>query len=136
MPKVTICNDINSPCYGMPLEENTESLHDGAPVSTRGVDLKANVDKLNDERAKAKDIRGKYVLVSRRFSYFGERAPSFPVQLASLRFPARFHRVSFSEEEEAALLRFLVRLPRGVLGRPRGWRKDDVSWRQGRARCG
>jgi hypothetical protein len=89
-----------------------------------------------DGRAKARDLRGKYVLVSRRFSYFGEQAPSFPAQLASLRLPARFLRVNFSEEEEAALLRFLVRLPRGVRGRPRGWRKDDVSWRQGRARCG
>lgn len=94
------------------------------------------VNKREDAQAKAKDLRGKHVLVARRFSYFGERARALPAELSFVRLPARFHRVNFSQEEKAALLRFLERLPRGLRGRPRSWGKDDTSWRQGRARCG
>lgn len=88
-----------------------------------------------DEHAKAKDLSGEHVLVSPVFSYFGENAEPFPPELSSLRFPARGHRVNFSETETVTLLRYLERLPRGVHGRPRRWRKDDSSWRQGRPGC-
>lgn len=85
-----------------------------------------------DQRHKAKDLRGKRVLVARRFSYFGANPEPFPAGF-SLRLPERFNRVNFSDKEISALRAFLEGLPRGIRGRPRHWPEDDTSWR---SRCG
>lgn len=87
------------------------------------------------EREKAKDLRGKRVLVGRRFCYFGADAVPFPEHV-SVKLPARFHRVNFTDQEKAALLPFLEGLTQGIQGQPRKWPNDDASWRQRRARCG
>ncbi len=67
---------------------------------------------------KAKDLRGKCVLVARRFCYFGANARPFPGYVSFKR-PARFHRVNFTKREKSALLRFLETLPQGIHGQPR-----------------
>lgn len=86
-------------------------------------------------RLKAKDLHGERVLVARRFCYLGAHALPFPEHL-SFQLPARYNRVNFTDQEKAALLRFLDGLPRGIRGQPRDWPEGDVSWRQRRARCG
>lgn len=86
------------------------------------------------QEAKAKDLRGKQVLVARRFCYFGADAVLLP-ESVSFRFPERFHRVNFSDQERAALVAFLDALPQGIRGRPRNWRDDDMSWRERRPPC-
>lgn len=88
-----------------------------------------------NRREKAKDLRGVRVLVGRRFCYFGANAEQFPEHV-SFQLPARFNRVNFTDQEKATLLPFLEGLPQGIQGQPRNWPKDDVSWRQRRARCG
>lgn len=88
-----------------------------------------------NERQKAKDLRGERVLVGRRFCYFGAKAVAFPAHIP-VQLPARFHRVNFTDQERTALLGFLESLPQGLRGQPRSWPKDDGSWRQRPARCG
>lgn len=108
------------------------------PDSYRQLRWSVHWDKDNQREnahTKARDTRGN-VLVARRFSYFGVHARRFPTGLASLRFPGRGHRVKFTPREVAALLRFLERLPRGLLGRPTLWKEGDLSWQEGSLGCG
>jgi hypothetical protein len=94
-------------------------------------------DRANDRedvKAKTRDLRGKRVLVGRRFCYYGVNAQKWPSHL-TFRRPARFNRVIFREPELSALLRHLDRLPQGIHGRPRDWRRGDACRREGRARC-
>jgi hypothetical protein len=96
-------------------------------------------DKPNDREdtwAKKRDLGGQHVLVSRDFAYFGEAAPAFPRRLANLPFPGRGHRVNFSPEDAAALMKFLEYLPRGKHGRPHRWKAGDSSWREETSKCG
>jgi hypothetical protein len=88
-----------------------------------------------DQRRKAGDLRGKYVLVGQRFCYYGADAKTFPGNV-TFRRPARFNRVIFTEPEKAPLLKFVEGLPQGIHSQPRNWPKDDASWQQRRVRCG
>lgn len=74
-------------------------------------------------------------MVGRRFSYFGENAGPALAEI-DVKPPARFTRVNFTEREKEALLGLLKGLPRGVRGKPWGWKKDDGSWKPMRAECG
>lgn len=91
-----------------------------------GKDDRENLD------AKQHDLRGKHVLVARRFCYYGVDAIEFPFPFAT---PGRFTRVNFQPAEQAELLAFLEDLPQGVRGKPRRWPDDDTSWKR-RLRCG
>jgi hypothetical protein len=95
-------------------------------------------DKDNDRedlRHKTRDLSGEHVLVARRFSYFGKRPQALSPALSPMKLPARFNRVKFTPQERAALLLFLRGLPRGVRARPRHWKTEDASWRQGGRSC-
>jgi hypothetical protein len=94
------------------------------------------LNRRDDERQMAKDLRGERVLVSRRFSYFGEQPRALPLELSTLVLPARFTRVNFTQRELLGLKRFLERLPHGVRARPRHWREEDHSWREESVSCG
>jgi hypothetical protein len=83
-----------------------------------------------DLRKKAADLGGERVLVSRTFCYYGREAIPFPAHVSFPR-PTRGHRVNFTPEEQASLLKFIRSRPRGVLGKPKVWPYDDRSWKPG-----
>jgi hypothetical protein len=85
--------------------------------------------------AKATDLRGKNVLCSRHFTYFGQASESGPAELLAFMVPGRGHRSRFKESEKKAILAFVERLPRGMQGRPRSWKETDESWKR-HSRCG
>jgi hypothetical protein len=82
-----------------------------------------------------KDLSGRYVLVARRFCYYGANARRVP---PSLRFmvPKRGHRSRFTPGEMAQLLPRLQKLPRGRHGKPRLWPDADcIAQPNRRLRC-
>lgn len=88
-----------------------------------------------DVARKKRDLSVQRVLVASRFCYFGAEAKRIPASI-TVKLPARYNRVHFTEKEKAALIRFLERLPQGVQARPRGWTDDDGSWKEMRSECG
>jgi hypothetical protein len=90
----------------------------------------------NRRPPKPHDVSGKWVLIARRFSYFGSRPRKFPARLAKFATPAIYFRVRFTEPERAALLRFVEKLPQGLHAKPANWPDGDDSWRPSKNRHG
>jgi hypothetical protein len=77
---------------------------------------------------KARDLGADAVLVSKRFVYFGGDGPSVDAAWKFLK-PGRGHQVSFDPSEAELLRAWFERAPKGIVGRPTGWREGDESWR-------
>lgn len=76
-------------------------------------------------RARDHDVGGKYVLVSKHFSYFGDDARPLP---AGLPIPGRGHRVVVVDgPAERRLVARLEKLKRGLRGPPRSFVKAGVA---------
>jgi hypothetical protein len=101
-------------------------------------------DGRGDERTKAKDLRGRFVLVSRDFVYYGAKAIELPPRFRGL-IVGRGHRklaLTGATAREIQLLRdfesFFCQLPRGRVGWPTTW-ADQSACRQRMkkdAKCG
>lgn len=81
---------------------------------------------------KRHDLRGKQVLISKTFAYFGSKGRELPRELRAL-VVGRGHRSQFSDEVEDAFLRFTRKVEFGVHAAPRKWDEGDKSWKTG---CG
>lgn len=82
-----------------------------------------------DKKLKEKDLKGKNVLISKHFTYFGQDGPELPHKLDSLKV-GRAHKCHFPPEIIKAVLALIDKNPRGVVGPPRRWPSDDQSWCQ------
>jgi hypothetical protein len=83
---------------------------------------------VEDIAKKAVDIRGKRILVSETFAYFGARTPELPASLDSLIVGLK-HKCCFSDEVKYEFLRFVKSIGLGgVRAIPRQWRDGDDSW--------
>lgn len=67
-----------------------------------------------------KDLSGRCVLTSRRFTYFGRESVPLPRELAFLTV-GRGHRSRFSPNQVEAVANWVSGLPQGRLGLPRLW---------------
>ncbi len=84
-----------------------------------------HVLKREDAKQKQTDLGGKYVLVSKRFAYFGAAPRKLPVFISDV-MPARFsRRVEQDHAAHGPLLRYLRRLPMGIHSAPRHWRPGE-----------
>ena len=79
---------------------------------------------------KAHDLGGVYVLISKRFWYFGSRALELPAELAELKV-GRAHKNRFPPHIVSAFLEFIREQPTGVRAGPSVWPDGDESWRVG-----
>ena len=74
------------------------------------------------------DLKGKRVLVSQEFVYFGTEALDRPPELDCL-VVGHAHRCRFSQEQIMSFLDFMFQQPRGVMAPPNKWPENDRSWR-------
>ena len=77
---------------------------------------------------KAHDLRGKNVLISTKFYYFGSRALRRPSAFDCLKVGIG-HKCLTLEEIISSLLYFISDKPAGVNAPPTHWPRDDVSWK-------
>lgn len=85
-----------------------------------------------DEENKARDLRGKRILVSETFAYLGSKALPLPTRFQSL-IVGIGYRSRFSDDLIAEFIRFAGGVGFGVHGAPRQWPDGDDSWMEG---CG
>lgn len=78
---------------------------------------------------KAHDLGGVYILVAKKFHYFGASGPELPVHLEEIKIE-RGHKNRFSEETISNFLEFISSYLRGVNAPPTNWPIGDNSWRQ------
>jgi hypothetical protein len=78
---------------------------------------------------KDRDLRGKNVLVSRTFHYFGRDGLTLPEALHPLK-TSRGHKNKFSPELVDTFLSFIAKKTKGVHAAPTKWPLDDMSWRE------
>ncbi len=79
-------------------------------------------------KQKVHDLNGKFVLVSKRFYYFGSRAIELPQGLNELRV-GQAHKNRFAPDVIDAFLKFIVIQPEGVNAPPSRWKSSDSSWK-------
>ena len=84
-----------------------------------------------DLEAKAHDLGGKNVLISRSFYYFGSRPLELPGALNQLKV-GRAHKNTFPSDAILAFLDFIARQLPGVNAPPTSWPRSDDSWRMER----
>lgn len=84
-----------------------------------------------NSEAKAHDLGGKYVLISKTFYYFGSRPLSLPETLDVLKV-GRAHKNRFSSEIVSTFLNFISGQTAGVNAPPNTWPHDDDSWKTAR----
>lgn len=82
---------------------------------------------LENPKMKARDLRGKRILISKTFAYFGSKPRELPLELSALSV-GRGHRSRFSDEVKGAFLRFTRKVKFGVHAAPRRWPETDMSW--------
>jgi hypothetical protein len=83
---------------------------------------------------KEHDLNGKFVLISDQFTYFGGDTTKLPANLADLVVTRGHKRFECNQDEldkgrggmAGKAIRYLERLPRGILGEPRSW--ENFSW--------
>lgn len=76
---------------------------------------------------KARDLRGIHVLISKKFHYFGSKAPELPDELSNLKV-GRPHRNRFSKDVISRFYEFIATQPKGIIGPPSKWPLNDRSW--------
>jgi Nucleotide modification associated domain 2 len=84
-----------------------------------------------DVKRKRKDLSGKYVLISRHFSFFGSRPIDLPANLREL-IVGRGSHCNFSNEHRvhAKFLEFVHHAGiKGVIAPPKRWKAGDMSWK-------
>ncbi|OPY60053.1 MAG: hypothetical protein A4E56_02938 [Pelotomaculum sp. PtaU1.Bin065] len=89
-------------------------------LPSRHWDSKCNQPDLNQMKI---DLSGKYVLISKKYSYFGQNTQPIPANLLSIMRPARGHRVNFKPEHHQLILDYLESLPLGIHGYPQDFDK-------------
>jgi hypothetical protein len=89
---------------------------------------------IEDKEAKKHDLSGKYVLVSKRFHYFGRNAIKLPKEFRCLK-AGRGHRNRFSEDVIKRFLKFIDKKQRGRCALPTKWEEDNNSCKTGNS-CG
>lgn len=83
---------------------------------------------VEDHEQKAIDLRGKRILISETFAYFGAITPELPASLKAL-IVGRGHRCCFSGEVKTKFLHFVKSIGLGgVRAVPRQWPNGDDSW--------
>ncbi|MGA2325034.1 MAG: hypothetical protein ABSH05_01985 [Bryobacteraceae bacterium] len=86
-----------------------------------------------DSARKKHDLRGKYVLVSETFAYFGARARKLPRKLSALAV-GRGHRCRFPDCVIALFLEYAKTFDFRVHAPPGRWPSDDQTWKEACAR--
>ena len=81
-----------------------------------------------NQETKDKDLKGKNVLISKAFYYFGSRALDLPDILNDLRV-GRGHKSRFSSAIVSAFIGFINRQTVGVIAPPTDWPCNDDSWK-------
>lgn len=89
----------------------------------------SNRDGSEDAGLKQTDLSGNHVLVSERFTYWGQSGPALPEHLLFLAV-GRGHRCHFTPDQIGTVARWFTDLPGGVLGAPAQWKAGDQSWSQ------
>jgi hypothetical protein len=77
---------------------------------------------------KNRDLRGRNVLISKTFYYFGSKAPNLPEALEDLKV-GRAHKNKFSPTIISAFMDFLSKKKAGVNAPPTDWPLHDESWK-------
>ena len=87
---------------------------------------------------KAHDLGGKFVLISKRFTYFGQEGIALPDGLEGCIAGRGHRRIRYDDDDDLwnGLRAFLDALPGGVRGKPRVWPADDGSRETGKPRSG
>ncbi len=106
-------------CYRLLADGQYEVLPSAHNPRNESVTVRAN-----------RDLRGRNVLVAKRYVYHGGDAAAIPAELAFM-IPGRGHRARFTETQVEAIERFVSGLPQGVQAPPREWPEGDASWRRG-----
>lgn len=88
---------------------------------SRGVD--------EDPATKDHDLKGRHVLIGRKYVYFGGDGPELPPDLEVLKV-RRGHKCRFPPVVVDSFTGFISQFKEGVLGRPANWPEHDYSWRQ------
>ena len=81
-----------------------------------------------NQKNKDKDLRGKNVLISKTFYYFGARPLNLPESLHDLKV-GRAHKNRFLPEVVSAFIAFITRQRAGVNAPPTSWPINDDSWK-------
>ncbi|MEI6456261.1 MAG: hypothetical protein WCO93_08225, partial [bacterium] len=81
------------------------------------------------EKNKAKDLSGKFVLISDQFYYFGSEPVEIPKNLSSL-VCGRGHKSNFDKSIQDLFLECITSKTIGINARPSLWDEDDGSWKQ------
>jgi hypothetical protein len=77
---------------------------------------------------KKRDLRGKNVLASRKFRYFGPKAIELPGRLRAMSVGIG-HRCRFLADMVAEFIAFFESLPAGTVAPPNSWPQGDDSWK-------
>lgn len=80
-------------------------------------------------KTKAHDLKGRNVLIGRKYVYFGIDGPELPPDLEVLKV-GRAHKCRFTREVVESFIAFISRFKGGVIGRPAKWSEHDRSWKQ------
>lgn len=102
------------------------SLPNGSFRQLRSMHSNGNCQNLDKKR---QDLRGKNVLVSNTFWYFGRTALRLPHRFKEL-IVGRGHKNSFPLNRVSAFHRFLAGQQSGVNAPPSVWPADDESWKR------
>lgn len=85
--------------------------------------------KEENPETKKHDLAGRYVLIGKKFFYFGDSGPELPPYLEELKV-ARGHKNRYSGITVQRFLNFISAYPTGVNAPPTSWPVGDNSWRQ------
>ncbi|HBC75910.1 MAG TPA: hypothetical protein DC017_13880 [Candidatus Wallbacteria bacterium] len=86
------------------------------------------IDGTENTENKTRDLKGKYVLVSDEFYYFG-CSHKLPDDLKFL-ITGRGHKSKFTAKQISDFISHIQKQPRGISGKPTIWPRNDNSWRE------
>ncbi len=90
----------------------------------------SNKDGSENQETKENDLKGKNVLISDNFYYFGSGMLMLPEKLKFL-IVGRGYKCRFDEEQINTFLNFIKKQKKGILDHPSyKWNSDDESWRR------
>ena len=79
-------------------------------------------------KTKAHDLRGKNVLISKTFYYFGSNPLNIPDALDDLKV-GHGYKNKFSPETTTAFIKFIFKQTTGIKSHPTIWPQNDNSWK-------
>ena len=83
-----------------------------------------------DPIKKETDLNGGFVLIAKKFWYFGRDQLELPQQFSDF-IAGRGHRCNFDEEAKDALIQYIQKQKPGINGKPIMWSDNDDSWKKG-----